>query len=314
MLILITDSSLLTILFPIFASYKALRTSDPAQLTPWLMYWVSFALVTLFEAWTWYLVSWIPFYAYMRLFALAYLVLPQTQGARLLYQTHIHPFLATHEESIDRMITNAHEQAKSAGLQYIKRAIQFVKQNLLGMQPPTPQRTHTAEGGSYAQTLLGRFNLPSASYGLAAPAGDVYGLLSAAMGTIGRSSAPREVQAEELSRSGTLIPQNITSTSEKIDFLASQREKLRILLTAMDQEASGLEIEKDVERRMGVDGVGASGIGLQKSKSEVSFDTIEKTEASGQASAGKAGGGSWLPWSWGSKQSTGASTGIDTSR
>ena len=278
------------------------------------MYWVSFALVTLFESWTWYLVSWIPFYAYMRLFALAYLVLPQTQGARLLYQSHIHPFLAHHEESIDRMITNAHEQAKSAGLQYVKQAVQFIKQNLLGMQAPPARKAYAVEGGSYAQTLLGRFNLPSASHGLAAPAGDFYGLLSAAMGTIGRSSAPREVQAEELTRSGTLIPQNITSTSEKMKFISTQREKLRIVLTALDQEASELEIAKDVERRLGEIGKPPSGTELQKSKSEASFDTIERTEASGQSPPGSAGGGSWLPWAWGGKTNAGASTGVDTSQ
>lgn len=50
-------SSVASTLFPLFASYKALKTSDPAQLTPWLMYWVVLACFFLVESWTgWFLV------------------------------------------------------------------------------------------------------------------------------------------------------------------------------------------------------------------------------------------------------------------
>lgn len=45
-------------LFPIYASYKALKTSDPAQLTPWLMYWVVYGCGLLFESWTVWLLGW----------------------------------------------------------------------------------------------------------------------------------------------------------------------------------------------------------------------------------------------------------------
>lgn len=48
-------SSVASFLFPIFASYKALNSADPAQLTPWLMYWVVFSCCLLAESW----VSWI---------------------------------------------------------------------------------------------------------------------------------------------------------------------------------------------------------------------------------------------------------------
>lgn len=273
------------------------------------MYWVSFGLLALFEAWTWYIISWVPFYAYFRLIVLSYLVLPQTQGARLLYQSYIHPFLAQHEAKIEDFITNAHDKAKSAGLRYIQQLIEYVKTNVLGMQaksaPPSPP-----PGTSYAQSLLSRFNLPSAKEGLAAPAGDFYGLLSAAVGTMARGASSRDIQVDELSRSGTLIPQNITSTAARINFLSTQREKLRVLLSALDNEASGLEVERDVERRMGDAAPVAQG-GLQKSKSEAEFDTIDRDEASGQNSKS---GGSWMPWAWGAKVDTGNSSGVDTGR
>jgi len=76
-----------------------------------------------------------PFYAYLRLFLLSYLVLPQTQGARLLYQSYIQPFLAQHEADIDIFISHARNRARAVGLQYLKQAMDFVKENLLGLQP-----------------------------------------------------------------------------------------------------------------------------------------------------------------------------------
>ncbi|KAL8790790.1 MAG: hypothetical protein Q9213_000414 [Squamulea squamosa] len=306
-------SSIITILFPIFASYKALRTSDPAQLTPWLMYWVVISCFSLIEYWTFFVVSWIPFYAYFRLVLLSYLVLPQTQGARLIYQSYIHPFLAHHESDIDILITNAHDRAKAVGLQYLKRAIDFVKQNILGMQaqhaPPPSQ------GETYAQNLLSRFNLPSARQGLAAPAGDFYGLLSAAIGQVGGGGGSRAAQAEDMSRGGTLIPKDITDNAEKMTFIATQRERLRVLLTALDKEASNLSneevIEKDVERRLGE----VSGVDLKKSRSEAEFDTIDDQEEIGSGKQGTAAAGGWMPWNWsqGVKgEAKARSTGVDT--
>ena len=275
------------------------------------MYWVSFALVTLFEAWTWYLVSWIPLYAYIRLILLSYLVLPQTQGARLLYQSHIHPFLAQHEASIEQFITTTHDRAKKAGLGYIEQLIEYIKSNLLGMQPKAISESHNQQD-SYAQTLLSRFNLPSAREGLAAPAGDFYGLLSATMGSVTRNSGSRDVQVDDITRTGTLIPQHITTMAAKVHFLSTQREKLRLILSAIDREANALETEKDVERRIG-GGQTLAG-GLQKSKSEAEFDSIDKAEASGQNSSKSASGSNWIPWSWGAKADTGSSTGVERSQ
>jgi CHASE2 domain-containing sensor protein len=54
----LSSSSVITILFPVFASYKALRTSDPSQLAPWLMYWVVLSVILLAESWTVFIIGW----------------------------------------------------------------------------------------------------------------------------------------------------------------------------------------------------------------------------------------------------------------
>lgn len=250
----------------------------------------------------------LPFYSSLRLLLLCYLVLPQTQGAKLIYQTHIHPFLAHHEHDIDNLIISAHDRAKSAGLTYLKRAIEFVKENLLGIQPKARPETPPGQGGNYAQSLLSRFNLPSAREGLAAPAGDFYGLLSAALGTINTPSGganSRDVQAQDLGRSGTLIPQGMTSASEKMTFLSTQRERLRVLLSALDKEADGLgpeaTMERDVEKRMAGEQLGE---GLRKSRSEAEFEEIGRDDLRGEGAKQQASG--WMPWVWGAKGESGS--------
>lgn len=127
-------------------------------------------------------------------------------------------------------------------------------------------------------------------------------------------SASREVQAEEISASGTLIPKGMTSAAEKMTFVETQREKLRVLLSALDKEASNLSvevrIEEDVDRRLGVEKVGE---GMARSKSEVSFEAIDREEGRKEDVGTKTGtgGGSWMPWAWGAKQAGGGKQPVD---
>ncbi len=185
---------------------------------------------------------------------------------------------------------------------YIKRAIEFVKHNVLGIQPKARSADSYPQGANYAQNLLSRFNLPSARQGLAAPAGDFYGLLSAAAGGINTTSgASREVQADDLTKSAKLIPQGMTSAAEKMTFLSTQREKLRVLISALDKEANDLgpeaAIERDVEKRMTGQQLSE---GLKKSKSEAEFDEIGKEDLKGQKE-GKPAAGGYSFWTWGAK-------------
>lgn len=184
---------------------------------------------------------------------------------------------------------------------------------MLGLQPKARSSPSPTREGTYAQNLLSRFNLPSARQGFAAPAGDFYGLLSAALGQVSTGGS-REAQVAEMSRSGTLIPQGMKSAAEKMSFLATQRERLRVLLTALDKEASELSneemIQRDVDRRLEI----PVEEGLRKSKSEAEFEAIEKEEWSGKLGGEKVVGvQSWMPWGlWGSKKTEkGAASGVD---
>ncbi|KAF4122780.1 TB2/DP1, HVA22 family [Geosmithia morbida] len=327
-------SSVTSFLFPIFASYKALKTSDPAQLTPWLMYWVVFSCCMLAESWVSFILFWIPFYGYIRLLFLLYLILPQTQGARVIYQERIHPFLQENEAVIDDLIATSHDRIKAAGLVYIRRAIDFIRTKLLGQpprdDPPTPPPTTTPQG--YTQSLLARFSVPAARY--TGPT-DVYSLLSgavnAAAGVVSSSGSGTRSAAAGASPSSSssspadvVIPPDLQSSGDRMDFIATQRERLSSLLTALDNEAlklqqtqtqtqtqAGSSSNDDEEPTQRPPSGLSAWSGLSKSRSEADFENIEADSGTEEemiarrrrntpGGGGAANPGGWMPWDWSS--------------
>lgn len=234
-------SSIPTFLFPVFASYKALKTSDPALLTPWLMYWVVLACALFIESWTAFILFWVPFYSWIRLAFLLYLILPQTRGANFLYLTRVHPFLQKNEHLIDEFISSAHGRAKAAGVMYLKQVIEFVKMNFLGFPPkePTPPSTPTKLG--YTQSLLARFSLPTSRTTLSNSSAassigsvtDIFNVLASAV------NAATSLHSSSRSLTHQLLPS--ASSAERLSFISAQREHLANLLSALEKEAIALE-------------------------------------------------------------------------
>ncbi|KAL2012841.1 hypothetical protein VTN00DRAFT_366 [Thermoascus crustaceus] len=292
-------SSVITILFPVFASWKALRSSDPAQLAPWLMYWVVLSGVLLAESWTVWILGWFPFYSWIRLGFLCYLVLPQTQGARFLYEQYVDPYLEHHEREIDELIGRAHERAKAAGLQYLNQAIDLFREKVLGLPPlrQEPAAPPPPTGpAAYAQSLLSRFNIPATTTGGAsAPSTDLFSMLSSAVTAVTSPAGGKsgDTQAEALaSSSSTLLPSNLADASpeEKAKFIATQRQYLEVLRSALAKE----------ERSLGNGNGGESSesddltYGLRKNLSDNSFDHIEHDDVRSARDRSPAGWSSGL--------------------
>lgn len=212
------------------------------------MYWTTLSLFLAVENQLYFILSWVPFYAWIRLGLHLYLVAPGKQGSVMLYQEYIHPFLEEHERQIDQTISSTHAKAKAAGLDVFKRAYEYVRTQFLG-QPPRQPTPPVSRNVSYSAALLNRFNMPAArsSFVSAAAAaggagstasGDLFNILGKAMQQYSTpNSTSRDMQAEDLSRSGTLIPPTL-SGAERTDFVNTQRDRLRTLLQAFDREAN----------------------------------------------------------------------------
>lgn len=268
----------------------------------------------------------IPFYSWFRLIFLLYLIAPQTQGARVLYESHLHPFLLENELAIDDFISSAHERLKTAGLTYLKQLVELLKEHVLGIQP----RKETAQAQnaptntlSYAQTLLNRFNLPSAkpAFAAAGNATAAYSLLA---------NAVQAYAGTPDSTRPNLVPENIQG-QERANFISQQRERIQFLLSALDREATQTPDPTGADKAatraslfydgpgMSHDGAPSSDSGLTKSMSVGDFEKIDghdediiqagqeesdvvkklQTERSGLGT-----GSGWMPWSWGAKTPT----------
>jgi hypothetical protein len=211
---------------------------------------------------------------------MCYLVLPQTQGARLLYQDYVDPFLTHHEREIEDMIGHAHERAKVLGLQYFYMAIDLIREKVMGLPPQRQPPPPPSGPASYAQSLLSRFNIPAAAAASTpAASNDWYSVLSSTLGSIASTGKSREARAEELSASGTLLQRQLQSMSitQKAEYISAQREVLDHLRSTLMQE----------EQTMGrgdreTDDL-AYGGPLRKDPSDNSFDVVDDEDLGSRA-------------------------------
>ncbi|KAK5957069.1 hypothetical protein OHC33_001438 [Knufia fluminis] len=291
-------SSVTTILLPCYLSYKSLRLGDPAQTTPWLIYFIILTLTLLAESWTLFIIGWMPFYSWFRLFFLLYLVLPQTQGAKHLYLTYFEPFIVHHETQIDDFIGQAHQRLEQMGLGYMNIVVEWIREKILGQTSPQAQGVRAASAippgaqgyASYATDLLSRFAMPAARTS-AAPsmtaggAGGMLNMLSSAAGAAlsagaasGTSrSVPASAQAASLPDT-FLSNLGSMSSDQKSSFISTQRDRLNAMLRALDKEQQTLDLaygESKIASASGRRPPSSQGGEFTKSRSQMSFDNID---------------------------------------
>lgn len=209
-----------------------------------------------------------PFYSWIRLFFLCYLVLPQTQGARFLYQEYVEPFLTHHEHEIEELIGHSHERAKALGLQYFQKAIDLIRENLLGLPPQRPATPPPSGPAAYAQSLLSRFNLPTAG---TTTNNDWYSALGSILSSVTSAGKTREAREEELSASGTLLQRQLSAMTgmEKAQYISTQREVLDYLRSTLAREEQAIKVDETETDDL------AYGAPLRKNRSDNSFDVVD---------------------------------------
>jgi hypothetical protein len=196
----------------------------------------------------------------------------------------VEPFLKHHERDIEDLIGRTHERAKALGLQYFYKAVDLIREKVLGLPPQRPATAAAplATGpATYAQALLSRFNLPTTTgSNLPSSASDWYSVLSSAVTSVTYTGKSRDAQAEELSASGILRPEKVASLSrsEKAEFYSSQRERLEVLVSALAKEERNL---KSLDDGRDEDLAYGTAEGLRKTLSENSFDHLQDEDLTG---------------------------------
>jgi len=106
-------TNLVGFVYPIYASFKALKSPSTDDDALWLTYWVVFGLFSLIESATDVLFFWIPFYNLVKMVFLVYLYAPQTRGANHIFNQFINPFLKRYEREIDNFEARGERSAQA---------------------------------------------------------------------------------------------------------------------------------------------------------------------------------------------------------
>ncbi|KAG9153647.1 hypothetical protein Leryth_008570 [Lithospermum erythrorhizon] len=77
------------LLYPLYASIVAIESTSKVDDEQWLAYWILYSFITLLEMVIQPILEWIPIWYTVKLVFMAWLVLPQFQGAAFLYEKFV---------------------------------------------------------------------------------------------------------------------------------------------------------------------------------------------------------------------------------
>lgn len=114
--------SIVGFVYPAFKSFEAIETKVKGDDTQWLVYWVIFAFFSIIEVFADFLLYWIPFYYAFKMAFLLWAFLPQTRGAKFLYDSFLKDILKKSESRIDAALADAKKQAGSIATDFSSAA------------------------------------------------------------------------------------------------------------------------------------------------------------------------------------------------
>ena len=109
------------------ASIRAIESEEEDDDKNWLCFWTVFGIFQTVELFFGFILSFIPYYYWLRLAFFIYLMAPQTQGAAILYQKIFKPLLEQHKEEIESFIGTVMKGASSVQEEALKAAKESAK-------------------------------------------------------------------------------------------------------------------------------------------------------------------------------------------
>lgn len=92
------------VVLPVYSTFKAIEKKDQNEKQKWLIYWAAYGSLSLVEAFSDKLLSWVPMYYHVKFAFLVWLQLPSTDGATHLYRKHLRPFFSRHQARVDMVV------------------------------------------------------------------------------------------------------------------------------------------------------------------------------------------------------------------
>ncbi|CAI9759988.1 unnamed protein product [Fraxinus pennsylvanica] len=82
-----------TLIYPLYASMRAIESPSTLDDQQWLTYWIIYSLTTIFELSCWKVLQWFPFWPYIKLVFCTWLVLPVFNGAAYIYENYVRQYV-----------------------------------------------------------------------------------------------------------------------------------------------------------------------------------------------------------------------------
>ncbi|KJE93494.1 hypothetical protein CAOG_04279 [Capsaspora owczarzaki ATCC 30864] len=121
--------NVVSVAYPAYASFKAIKTRNIVEYQQWMMYWIVFGFFSVaalvLDA---LLGSWFPLYNEIKMLFVLWLMLPQTKGAVNIYKHFLHLKLVENEQIIDATGNAAYMAVRHMSLESAKRFCILVQQ------------------------------------------------------------------------------------------------------------------------------------------------------------------------------------------
>ncbi|XP_022757288.1 putative HVA22-like protein g [Durio zibethinus] len=113
--------------YPAYECYKTVEMNKPEieQLRFWCQYWILVAVLTVSERIGDAFISWVPMYSEAKLAFFIYLWYPKTRGTSYVYDSFFRPYVAKHENEIDRNLLELKTRAGDLVVLYWQRAASY---------------------------------------------------------------------------------------------------------------------------------------------------------------------------------------------
>ncbi|PON70746.1 TB2/DP1/HVA22-related protein [Parasponia andersonii] len=113
--------------YPAYECYKTVEKNKPEieQLLFWCQYWILVAFLTVCERVGDAFISWVPMYSEVKLLFFIYLWHPRMKGTTYVYDSFFRPYLAKHENEIDRNLLELRTRAGDIAFLYWQRAASY---------------------------------------------------------------------------------------------------------------------------------------------------------------------------------------------
>ena len=109
-----TLCSFIGFIYPAYQTVLCIENKNKGDDVQWSVYWVLFSFFSLIETFQGFILYWIPFYFAFKLAFLLWAMLPQTRGAKFLYDSFLKDFLKKSSDTPSRIDTAMAEAKKSA--------------------------------------------------------------------------------------------------------------------------------------------------------------------------------------------------------